>query len=151
MSTAVDISRARRGSTLVPVSTQGKARQGAATALEAGLGFPVAEGVGLALLGSSQREAGQGAAAASEAGLLVAAAEGLGMAACTGYSVLFLSAEGRVGFSWRWAGVSTGNVRSCLAGLLLHGSTAVGELQLNRLIGRLKHLKGGVLRDPRHL
>ena len=83
MSTAVAIARARRGSTLVPGSTQGEAGQGADTALEAGLGFPDAEGVGLALLGSSQGEAGQGAAAASGAGLLVAAAEGLGMAART--------------------------------------------------------------------
>ena len=68
---------------LVPGSTQGEARKGAATASEAGLGFLSAEGVGLALLGSSQEEAGQGAAAASEDGLSVAAAEGAGMAAST--------------------------------------------------------------------
>ena len=83
MSTAVAIARARRGSTVVPGSTQGEAGQGAAAALEAGLGFPAAEGVGLALLGSSQGEVGQGAAAASEAGLSMAAAEGTGMAART--------------------------------------------------------------------
>ena len=53
MSTAVAIARARRGSTVVLDSTQGEARQGAATASEAGLGFPAVEGVGLALLGSS--------------------------------------------------------------------------------------------------
>ena len=76
MYTAVAISRARRGSTLVPGSTQGEGGQGAATASEAGLGFPAAEGVGLALLGSLQGEAGQGEAAVSEAGLSVAAAEG---------------------------------------------------------------------------
>ena len=53
----------------MPGSTQGEAGQGAATASEAGLGFPAAEGVGFALLGSSQGETGQGAAATSEAGL----------------------------------------------------------------------------------
>ena len=128
------------------------------TASEAGLGFPAAEGVGLALLGSSQGETGQGAAAASEAGLLVADAEGLGMAARTssgvagaGHSILCPSAEGRVGFTRRMAGVSAGNVRSCLSGSLLCRSTAGGELKLKRLISRLKHLKEGVLRDPRHL
>ena len=89
MSTAVAIARARRGLSgggavmVVPGSTQGEAGQGAAAALEAGLGFPDAEGVGLALIGSTQGEAGQGAAAASEAGLSVAAAEGAGMAART--------------------------------------------------------------------
>ena len=117
MSTAVAIARARRGSAVVTGSTQGEAGQGAATALEAGLGFPAAEGVGLALLGSSHGEAGKREAAASEAGLLVAAAEGLGMATRTssgvagaGHSVLCPSAEGRVGFSWRLDGVLTGNV-----------------------------------------
>ena len=49
MSTAVAIARARRGSTLVPGSTQGEADQGAATASEAGLDFPAAEGVGFSL------------------------------------------------------------------------------------------------------
>ena len=49
----------------MPGSTQGDAGQGAATDSEAGLDFPAAEGVGLALLGSSQGEAGQGAAVAS--------------------------------------------------------------------------------------
>ena len=109
MSTAVAIARERRGSTLVPGSTQREAGQGAATASEAGLGLPAAEGVGLALLDSSQGEAGQGAAAASEAGLSVAAAEGLGMAARTssgvagaGHSVLCPSAEGRVSFLGYW-------------------------------------------------
>ena len=137
MSTAVAIARARRGSTVVPGSTQGEAGQGAATASETGLGFPAAEGGGLELLCSSQGEAGQGAAADSEAGILVAATEGLGMAARTssevagaGHSVLCPSAEGRVGFSWRLAGVSTGNVRSGLAGSLIDGSTAGDELQL---------------------
>ena len=157
MYTTVDIARARRGSTLVPGSTQGEAGQGEATASEAGLGFPAAEGVELELLGSLQGEAGQGAAAASEAGILVAAAEGLGMAARTssgvagaGHSVLCPSAEGRVGFSWRLADMSTGNVRSCLTGSLIDGSTAGGELQLKGLISRLIHLKGRGLRDPRH-
>ena len=72
------------------------------------------------------------------------------MAACTsselagaGYSVLFPSAEGRAGFSWRLAGMSTGNVRSYLAGSLIDGSTVGGELQLKGLIGILIHLKGG--------
>ena len=83
MSTAVAIDRARRGSTLVPGSTQGEAGQGATTASESGLGFLAAEGIGLALLGSSQGEAGIGAAAASEAGHSVAAPEGLGMAVRT--------------------------------------------------------------------
>ena len=66
-----------------PGSTQGETGQGSSAASEAGLVFPAAEGVGLALLGSTQGEAGQGAAAASEAGLLVAAAEGVGTAART--------------------------------------------------------------------
>ena len=83
MSTAVAIARARRGSTVVPGSTQGEAGQGAATASEAGLDFPATEGVGLALLGYSHGEAGKRAAAASEDGLLVADVEGLGMAART--------------------------------------------------------------------
>ena len=52
MFTTVAIARARRGSTLVPGSTQGEAGQEAATASEAGLGFQAAEGVGFALLGS---------------------------------------------------------------------------------------------------
>ena len=131
MSTTVAIARERRGSTLVPGFTQREVGQGEATASEAGLGFPAAEGVGLALLGSSQGEAGQGADAASEAGILGAAAEGLGIAAPTssgvagaGHSALCPSTEGRVGFSWRLAGMSTGNVQSCLAGSLIDGSTA---------------------------
>ena len=134
----------------MPGSTQGEVGQGAATALEAGLGFPAAEGVGLALIGSTQGEAGQGSATASEAGLSVAAAEGLGMAARTssevagaGHSVLCPSAEGRVSFSWRLAVMLTGNVRSCLVGLLIDGSTMGGELQLKGLIDGLLHLKGG--------
>ena len=80
MSTAVAIARARSGSTLVPGSTQGEAGQGAAAALEAGIGFLDTEGVGLALIGSKQGEAGQGAAAASEPGILVVATEGAGIA-----------------------------------------------------------------------
>ena len=83
MSTAVAIARVRRGSTLVPGSTQGEAGKGAATASEAGLDFPAAEGVGFSLWGSSRGETEEGAAAASEAGLLGAAAEGLGVAAHT--------------------------------------------------------------------
>ena len=75
MFTAVAIARASRGSTIVPGSTQVEARQGAAAASEAGLGFSAAEGV--------QGEAEKGAAAASEDGLSVAAAEGAGMAART--------------------------------------------------------------------
>ena len=122
MSTAVAIARARKGSTLVPGSTQGEAGQEEATASEAGIGFPAAEGVGFALLSSSQGEAGQGAAAASEAGLLGAAAEGLGIAAPTssgvagaGHSVLFPSAEGRVGFFFK-IGRRFGRERSILPG-----------------------------------
>ena len=53
MSTAVAIAKARRGSTLVPGSTRGEAGQGAATASEAGLDFPAAEGVGVSRWGSS--------------------------------------------------------------------------------------------------
>ena len=67
----------------MPGSTQGEAGQGAATASEAGLDFPAAEGVGFALWSSAQGETGDGVAAASEAGLLGAAAEGLGVAAHT--------------------------------------------------------------------
>ena len=83
MATVVAIAKARRGSTLVPGSARGEAGQGAATASEAGLDFPAAEGVGFLMLGSSRGETGEGAAAASEAGLLGAAAEGLGVAAHT--------------------------------------------------------------------
>ena len=158
MSTAVAIAKARRGSTLGPVSTQGEAGQGAATASEAGLDFPAGEGVGFTLWGSSQGETGEGASAASEDGLLGEAAEGLGVAAHTiswvigaGHSVLCPSAGGGGGLSLGFSGVSARNVQSCRAGALLCGSTAGGGLQLKRLIDRLKHLKGGVLRDPRHL
>ena len=158
MSTAVAIARSSRGSTLVPGSTQGEAGQGAATASEAGLDFPAAEGVGFSLWGSSQGETGEGSVAASEAVLLGAAAEVLGVAEHTisriigaGHSVLCPSAGGGGGFSLGFSGVSARNVLSCRAGALLCGSTAWGGLQLKRLIGRLKHLKGGVFRDPRHL
>ena len=118
MSTTVSIARARRGSTLVPGSTQGEAGQGATTASEAGLGFLAAEVVGLALLGSSQGEAGQGAAAASEAGLSVAAAEGLGKQLPP---LLSRAAKGRLPLQgspvWRTPGVAQSLGGVCLLGV----------------------------------
>ena len=110
MSTAVAIARVRRGSTLVPGSTQGEAGQGAATASEAGLIFLVVEGVGFALWGSSQGETGEGAAAASEAGLVGVAARTSSLEVGAGHSVLCPSAEGGGGLSLRLAGVLAGNV-----------------------------------------
>ena len=102
----------------MPGSTHGEAGQGAATAFDAGLGFPAAEGVGFALWGSLQGETWEGAAADSEAGLLGAATEGLGVAARTiswivgtGHSVLCPSTGGGGGFFF-YFGRSFG--RKCL-------------------------------------